>query len=102
MLRRSLLALLFLAVFASPAVVSAGKADGRFDLYFIDVEGGASTLLVSPTGESILIDSGYPGNKNRDLDRILHVVKNVARLEHLDHAVVSHWHLDHYGNHAAL
>ena len=102
MLRRSFLAMLFLAVFASPAVVSAGKADGRFDLYFIDVEGGASTLLVSPAGESILIDSGYPGYQNRDLDRILKVVKEVAKLEHLDHAVVSHWHLDHYGNHAAL
>ncbi|QDT54853.1 Metallo-beta-lactamase superfamily protein [Caulifigura coniformis] len=82
--------------------VSAGQGDGRFDLYFIDVEGGASTLLVTPGGESVLIDSGYPGYQNRDLDRILHVVRQVARLDHIDHAVVSHWHLDHYGNHAVL
>ncbi len=92
--------LLFVASLARPA--RAGQADGRFDLYFIDVEGGASTLLVTPAGESILIDSGYPGFQNRDLDRILHVVRDVAKLDHLDHAVVSHWHLDHYGNHAAL
>ena len=100
MLRSLLASLLVLALSSSAAV--AGKEDGRFDLYFIDVEGGASTLLVAPSGESILIDSGYPGYQNRDLDRILHVVRDVAKLEHIDHAVVSHWHLDHYGNHAAL
>jgi beta-lactamase superfamily II metal-dependent hydrolase len=98
---RSLAACLLVVVFASPAA-RAGDSDGRFDLYFIDVEGGASTLLVTPGGESVLIDSGYPGNQNRDLDRILHVVRDVAKLDHIDHAVVSHWHLDHYGNHAAL
>jgi competence protein ComEC len=97
---RSLLALAAFALLSAAAV--AGQADGRFDLYFIDVEGGAATLLVTPAGESVLIDSGYPGNQNRDLDRILHVVRDVARLERIDHAVVSHWHLDHYGNHAAL
>lgn len=80
----------------------AGAADGRLDIYFIDVEGGAATLLVTPAGESILIDSGYPDNGGRDRDRILDVVKNVAKLDHIDHASVSHWHLDHYGNHAAL
>jgi competence protein ComEC len=98
---RSLAAFLLVVVFASSNAF-AGESDGRFDLYFIDVEGGASTLLVTPNGESILIDSGYPGNQNRDLDRILHVVRDLAKLDHIDHAVVSHWHLDHYGNHAAL
>ena len=97
---RALATFLLLAV--SSGIGLAGESDGRFDLYFIDVEGGASTLLVTPAGESILIDSGYPGYQNRDLDRILKVVRDVAKLEHLDHAVVSHWHLDHYGNHAAL
>lgn len=80
----------------------AGPSDGRLDIYFIDVEGGAATLLVTPAGESLLIDSGYPDNGGRDRDRILHVIQNVARLDHLDHASVSHWHLDHFGNHAAL
>ncbi|MCA9026582.1 MAG: MBL fold metallo-hydrolase [Planctomycetaceae bacterium] len=80
----------------------ASESDGRLDIYFIDVEGGAANLIVTPTNESILIDSGYPDNNGRDRDRILDVVRNVAGLERIDHAVVSHWHLDHYGNHAAL
>ncbi|MBX3437951.1 MAG: MBL fold metallo-hydrolase, partial [Planctomycetaceae bacterium] len=74
----------------------------RLDIYFIDVEGGAATLIVTPVGESMLIDSGYPDNNGRDRDRILDVVRNVAGLTQIDHAIVSHWHLDHYGNHAAL
>jgi beta-lactamase superfamily II metal-dependent hydrolase len=76
--------------------------EGSLDLYFIDVEGGAATLIVTPFKESILIDSGYPDNQARDLDRIIHVAKDVAGLKKIDHAVVSHWHLDHFGNHAAL
>ncbi len=84
------------------SVVHAGEADGHLDIYFIDVEGGAATLVVSPKGESILIDSGYPDNGGRDLNRILKVVKDVAGLKKINHAVVSHWHLDHYGNHASL
>jgi competence protein ComEC len=85
-----------------PSVLLADSADGGMDLYFIDVEGGAATLIVTPAGESVLIDSGYPDNQGRDLDRIIHVAKDVAGLKRIDHAVVSHWHLDHYGNHAAL
>lgn len=84
------------------ADLSAGVSDGRLDIYFIDVEGGAATLLVTPAGESLLIDSGYPDNGGRDRDRILDVIRNVAKLDHLDHASVSHWHLDHFGNHASL
>jgi beta-lactamase superfamily II metal-dependent hydrolase len=82
--------------------VWADADNGRLDIYFIDVEGGAATLFVTPRGESLLIDSGYPDYGGRDRDRILHVLRDVAGLQELDHAVVSHWHLDHYGNHAAL
>jgi competence protein ComEC len=83
-------------------VASAGADDERLDIYFIDVEGGAATLIVTPAGESLLIDSGYPDFGGRDRDRILDVVRNVAGLDHIDFAAVTHWHLDHYGNHAAL
>ena len=80
----------------------AGEQDGRLDIYFIDVEGGAATLFVTPAGESLLIDSGYPEYDDRDRNRIVDVAKNHAGLKQIDHALVSHWHLDHYGNHAAL
>lgn len=97
---RAVMCASWLLLFA--VTVSAGEADRRLDLYFIDVEGGAATLIVTPAGESLLIDSGYPDNGGRDRDRILKVIKDVAKLDHLDHALVTHWHLDHYGNHAAL
>lgn len=101
MLRTALLLPLAVMCF-SPLVARCDSQNQRLDIYFIDVEGGAATLFVTPAGESLLIDSGYPDNGGRDRDRVLHVVKDVARLDHLDHALVSHWHLDHYGNHAAL
>jgi competence protein ComEC len=85
-----------------PTTVTADSKTHTLDIYFIDVEGGAATLLVTPYGESVLIDSGYPDNHGRDRDRIIHVAKDVAGLSKIDHAVVSHWHGDHYGNHASV
>ncbi len=85
-----------------PFSLLADERDKRLDFYFIDVEGGAATLIVTPQGESLLIDSGYPDNNGRDRDRILKVARDVAKRKQLDHAAVTHWHLDHYGNHAAL
>jgi len=94
-----------LALFCCLLACSIAFADGRngrLDVYFIDVEGGAATLIVTPEGESVLIDSGYPDNHGRDRDRIIGVAKDVAGLSKIDHSVVSHWHLDHYGNHASV
>ncbi|MCU1266943.1 MAG: beta-lactamase domain protein [Acidobacteria bacterium] len=65
------------------------------DIYFIDVEGGAATLIVTPLGESLLIDSGFPGD--RDPARIAHVARDVAGLSQIDHYVTTHWHRDHLG-----
>lgn len=101
--RSTLIAMLLcLGTLANASPAWSDATNGRLDVYFIDVEGGAATLIVTPAGESLLIDSGYPDNNGRDRDRILEVVRNVAGLSHIDHAFVSHWHLDHYGNHAAL
>ena len=90
---------LYFACFGS---IFGGEVNQRLDLYFIDVEGGAATLIVTPAGESVLIDSGYPDNGGRDLNGILNVVRDVAQLDQIDYAAVTHWHRDHYGNHAAL
>lgn len=70
-------------------------ADRALDIYLIDTEGGAATLIVTPNGESLLVDSGNPGE--RDPGRIVHVVKNVAQLNRLDHHIITHWHGDHFG-----
>ena len=94
--------LAFLALFLVTTQSFADKKNGRLDIYFIDVEGGAATLFVTPAGESLLIDSGYPDNNGRDRKRILNTVRKVAGLKRIDHAAVTHWHRDHYGNHAAL
>jgi competence protein ComEC len=90
-----------IAISTSP-LAHAGASDGRLDIYFIDVEGGASTLFVTPSGESLLVDSGSHNNDGRDRDRVLKVVRQVAGLKRIDQAVVTHWHEDHYGNHADL
>ena len=79
-----------LTVLWSDVSAFADPRDGRLDIYFIDVEGGAATLMITPAGESLLIDSGYPDNGGRDRDRILHVLRDVAKQDHLDHAAVSH------------
>src|SRR3954447_4446368 len=62
-------------------VALSPRASGQnLRVYFIDVQGGASTLVVTPEGESILIDTGWPGFDDRDPKRIEHVVKDVAKL----------------------
>ena len=73
------------------------------DIYYIDTEGGKAVLFVSPTGETLLYDTGTGGDANRDLDRIMAVIKtaNLA-IQQLDHVIVSHYHGDHAGNAAAL
>jgi beta-lactamase superfamily II metal-dependent hydrolase len=82
------------------AVARAGEQDGRLDIYWTDVEGGAATLLVTPAGESVLIDAGLPGE--RDPDRIVATVRERAGLERIDHMVVTHFDIDHYGGVADL
>lgn len=78
----------------------AGPKDKGLDIYWIDVEGGAATLVVTPAGESLLFDAGNPGR--RDSERIVKVVTQVAGLRRVDHLVTTHYHGDHFGGAAAL
>ena len=88
--------LALLVIFVSAAgVCRAGSKDGRFDIYWVDVEGGAATLMVTPRDQSILIDSGNPGL--RDPNRIAQLATKVAGLKRIDHLVTTHYHRDHYG-----
>ena len=87
--------LLALALLAAPAQ----DADKGLRIAWIDVEGGAATLIVTPEGESLMMDCGWPGT--RDVERI---VKTAAQLgvKKLDHYLTSHWHTDHWGGVEAL
>ncbi|MGH8248402.1 MAG: ComEC/Rec2 family competence protein, partial [Gammaproteobacteria bacterium] len=70
------------------------------DIYWIDVEGGGATLIVTPAGESVLIDSGNPGP--RDAGRIHKAATEAAGLKRIDHYVTTHFHMDHFGGAAPL
>ncbi|MBI3882251.1 MAG: MBL fold metallo-hydrolase [Verrucomicrobia bacterium] len=88
---------------ASLALVLAARAgldDRRLDIYWVDSEGGGSTLIVTPAGESVLIDSGNPGL--RDAPRIHHVAADVAIIKRIDHLITTHFHIDHFGGAAEL
>lgn len=68
-------------------------------LTFIDVEGGSATLIVTPAGESVLIDAGNPGGG--DAARIAAAVRQAGVTE-VDHYITTHWHADHFGAAAEL
>src|SRR5947208_3392168 len=89
------LAALSLSSFAAAAEPARG-----LDIYFIDTEGGAATLIVTPAGESVLIDCGNPGP--RDAERIHKAATELAGLKAIDHLAITHWHTDHYGGAARL
>lgn len=83
-----------------PTAAFGGSGDGHFDIYWIDTEGGAATLMVTPAGESILVDTGNPGR--RDPNRIVHVATQIAKLRKIDHLITTHYHTDHFGGAATL
>ena len=66
------------------------------DIYFIDVEGGQSTLIVSPSGQSLLVDTGWAGNSGRDANRIAQAAK-LAGVKKIDYLLITHHHADHAG-----
>lgn len=76
------------------AVVLGAQSARTLDIYFIDTEGGQSTLFVSPAGGSLLVDTGNAGD--RDLSRILDAL-NAAGVKQIDHLWSTHYHGDHIG-----
>lgn len=96
-------ALVSVLAMSAPAVSVAqnNRGTGNLEIYWIDVEGGASTLFVAPDGQSLLFDTGYAGNGDRDAKRIYAAAQR-AGLTRIDNVVISHWHADHEGGLEAL
>lgn len=88
--------ILLSAFLAGIAAVSPAQAAKPLEIYFIDVEGGQSTLIVSPSGQSMLVDTGWRGFNNRDTERILKAAKN-AHVKELNYVLITHYHRDHVG-----
>lgn len=82
------------------AAAAAAPVPRGLEIYWVDVEGGGATLVVTPARESVLIDTGFPGD--RDALRIHRVATVAAGLERIDHVVLTHFHLDHFGGLAGL
>jgi beta-lactamase superfamily II metal-dependent hydrolase len=95
---KRLLSLLFLPLAAAGFFAGARTktAPNLLELYFIDVEGGAATLVVTPAKETILMDAGWDGFDARDAKRIQQAMRQ-AGVTAIDHLIASHYHMDHYG-----
>lgn len=74
----------------------AAAAEKPLEIYFIDVEGGQSTLFVTPEKQSLLIDAGFPDHAYRDADRIVAAMKR-AGIKRLNFVLITHYHTDHAG-----
>jgi beta-lactamase superfamily II metal-dependent hydrolase len=99
---RFLLLALAIALAASHLAMAQTPASRTLDVYMIDVEGGNATLFVSPSRESLLIDTGNAGAAAvRDAGRIMDAVRD-AGLQQIDHLITTHWHGDHFGGLAEL
>jgi len=82
-----------LLALAGAALLPAAK---NLEIYFIDVEGGQATLFVAPSGESMLVDTGWSGNNSRDANRIAAAAKH-AGVKAIDYLLITHFHEDHVG-----
>lgn len=84
-------------------LVASGVAQAQprsLRIYWVDVEGGAATLMVSPSGESLLVDTGWEVG-DRDAKRIFAAAQQ-AGLKKIDYFILSHFHADHAGGLRAL
>jgi competence protein ComEC len=85
-----------LALVLHPAQALAAPGQTNLLIYAIDVEGGQATLFVSPSGGSLLVDTGWPGNNGRDAERIKAAMKD-AGIPKIDKVLITHFHTDHVG-----
>jgi beta-lactamase superfamily II metal-dependent hydrolase len=94
--------LILLAAASLATGVTAQTQAPSLQIYWIDTEGDAATLIVTPTGQSLLIDSGSSDEDNRDAHRIFDVASKEAGLKKIDYLLTTHFRPDHMGGAAAL
>lgn len=87
---------LFLAISILLSACFANAAEKPLQIYFIDVEGGQSTLFVTPAGQSLLVDTGWGYHAYRDANRIAAAAKR-AKIKKIDYVIITHYHADHVG-----
>jgi competence protein ComEC len=92
-MKRNLLLLLFAVLVFSTALYAAKT----LDIYVIDTEGGKAMLILTPSGQSILVDAGFPGFNDRDAIRIEEAAR-AAGIKKFDFLIVTHYDLDHVNN----
>src|ERR1700729_733202 len=76
-------------------------ASQNLEIYWIDAEGGAATLIVAPSGQSMLVDTANRTPDDRDAKRIMAAIQQ-AGLKKIDVLLTTHFHSDHIGAMAAL
>ena len=92
--RHRLLPAIFASLLLGTLPGLARAADPKLSIHWVDVEGGAATLIITPAGESVLIDSGSAGG--RDPGRI-QAAARAAGVQKMDYFVLTHFHTDHFG-----
>jgi hypothetical protein len=81
------------------AGLAAQAVEPTLDIYWIDVEGGGGTLIVTPARQAILIDTGWAQGPSAAR---IHEAAVAAGVQKIDYLIVTHFHRDHYGGAAGL
>ncbi|PJA29122.1 MAG: hypothetical protein CO189_03435, partial [candidate division Zixibacteria bacterium CG_4_9_14_3_um_filter_46_8] len=89
--RKISLILLLIIVYGLVGITTIGAQN--LQVHVIDVGQGHSTLIISPTGQTMLIDAG-------ELNQVLNVKSYLASLgiSHINYFVATHYHSDHIGS----
>ena len=94
-MRRLVAALMSIVALAAGLLAAQGTSSKPLEIWVVDVEGGKAAIYRSPTGQTAMIDTGFPGP--RDLDRIVAALAD-AGIKQIDYLVSTHYHVDHIGN----